>query len=54
MVDIYLIANPLALSTRPSHTAMTALHNTLESIYDIHLPNPNPTTRLEKAAYRGD
>jgi hypothetical protein len=40
MVDIYLVANPLALSALPSHAAMTALHNTLESIYDTHLPNP--------------
>ena len=43
MVDIYLVANPLALSTLPSHTAMTALHNTLESIYDTHLHNPTIT-----------
>jgi hypothetical protein len=40
MVDIYLVTNTLALSTLPSHTAMTALHNTLETIYDTHLPNP--------------
>jgi hypothetical protein len=40
MVDIYLVANPLALSTLPSHAAMTALHNTLESIYNTHIPNP--------------
>ena len=40
MVDIYLVANPLARSALPSPTAMTALHNTLESIYDTHLPNP--------------
>jgi hypothetical protein len=39
MVDIYRIAAPLALSTLSSHTAMTALHNTLESIYNTHLPN---------------
>jgi hypothetical protein len=39
MVDIYLVAHPLALSTLPSHTAMSPLHNTLESIYDTHLPN---------------
>ena len=43
MVDIYLVANPLALSTLPSPTAMTALHNTLESIYDTHLPSPTIT-----------
>jgi hypothetical protein len=43
MVDIYLVANPLALSALPSHAAMTALHNTLESIYDTHLPNPTIT-----------
>jgi hypothetical protein len=43
MVDIYLVTNPLALSSFPSHTAMTALHNTLESIYNIHLPNPSIT-----------
>jgi hypothetical protein len=40
MVDIYHVSSPLALSTLPSHAAMTALHNTLESIYDTHLPNP--------------
>jgi hypothetical protein len=27
----------LALSALPSHTALTALHNTLESIYNTHL-----------------
>jgi hypothetical protein len=43
MVDIYLVANPLALSTLPSHTAIIALHNTLEYIYDTHLPNPTIT-----------
>ena len=43
MVDIYLVANPLALSTLPSHAAMTALHNILESIYSTHLPNPTIT-----------
>jgi hypothetical protein len=43
MVDIYLVANPLALSTLPSHTAVTALHNTLESVYNTHLPNPTIT-----------
>ena len=43
MVDIYLVANTLALSALPSHTAMTALNNTLESIYDTHLPNPTIT-----------
>jgi hypothetical protein len=31
MVDIYLVANLLALSYLPSHTAMTALHNILEN-----------------------
>jgi hypothetical protein len=41
MVDIYLVANPLALSALPSHTTMTALHNTLESIYNTHLHNPS-------------
>jgi hypothetical protein len=40
MVDFYLVANPLVFSSLPSHTAMTDLHNTLESINDIHLPNP--------------
>jgi hypothetical protein len=34
MVDMYLVANPLALASMPFHTAMTALHNMLESIYD--------------------
>jgi hypothetical protein len=43
MVDIYLIAKPLALSALHSHTTMTALHNTLESIYNTHLPNPTIT-----------
>jgi hypothetical protein len=43
MVDIYLVANPLALSTLPSYTAMTALHTTLESIYNTH---PNPTISI--------
>jgi hypothetical protein len=43
--DIYLIiATHLALSFQPSHTAMTALHNILESIYDIHLPTPSIST----------
>jgi uncharacterized coiled-coil protein SlyX len=44
MVDIYLVDNPLAISALPSHTAMTALHNTLESIYNTHLPNGTITT----------
>jgi hypothetical protein len=43
MVDIYLVANPLALSALPSHAAVTALHNTLESIYDTHLSIPTIT-----------
>jgi hypothetical protein len=43
MIDIDLVANPLALSALPSHTAMTALHNTLESIYNTHLPNSTIT-----------
>jgi hypothetical protein len=42
MVDIYLVANPLALSTLPSRTAMTALHNTLESIYNTHQCSNSP------------
>jgi hypothetical protein len=40
MVDIYLIAKPLALASLPSHTHVIAFHNTLESIYNIHLPSP--------------
>jgi ribonuclease HI len=43
MADIYLVANPLTLSALPSHTAMTALHNTLEPICNIHLPNHSVT-----------
>jgi hypothetical protein len=43
MVDIYLVPKPLALSTLPSHTAMTALHNTLESINNTNLRNPTIT-----------
>jgi hypothetical protein len=42
-VDIFLVATPLALYFLPSQTAMTALHNTLESIYNTHLPNPSIT-----------
>jgi hypothetical protein len=40
MVDIYLVANLLVLSALPSRAAKTALHNTLESIYETHLSNP--------------
>jgi hypothetical protein len=43
MVDIYLIANPFALSALPLYTTMTALHNTLESIYNTHLPTASVT-----------
>jgi hypothetical protein len=43
MVDIYLAANPLALASLPSHSAMTARHNTLEFIYNTHLSNPSFT-----------
>jgi hypothetical protein len=43
MVDIYLVANPLDLVKLPSHSAMKALHNTLESIHTIHLPTPSIT-----------
>jgi hypothetical protein len=32
MVDICLVASPLAMSSLPSFTTMTAFHNTLESI----------------------
>jgi hypothetical protein len=44
MVDIYLVANPLALSSVTSHTAIIALHNTLESTYNTHLLNPSINT----------
>jgi hypothetical protein len=40
-VDIYLVAKPLALSSLPSHLAMAALHNILESMHNAHLPNPS-------------
>jgi hypothetical protein len=43
IVDIYLVATPLALSFLPTNTAMTALHNTLESMYHTHLLNPSIT-----------
>jgi hypothetical protein len=43
MVDIYLVANPHALSALPSHAATTALHSTHESIYNTQLPNPTIT-----------
>jgi hypothetical protein len=44
MVDIYLVAIPLALSALPSHATMTALHNKLESIYDARQGlDPDPT-----------
>jgi hypothetical protein len=43
MVDMYHVANPLALASLPSHSTMTALHNTLEYIYNTHLPNPSIT-----------
>jgi hypothetical protein len=43
MIDIYLLANLHAQASLPSHSAMNVLHDTLESIYNTHLPNPSIT-----------